>query len=150
MQVRGEERGVTVIDDFAHHPTAVRETLRALRAKYGDERRLIAVFEPRSWSSRLAVFQDDYAQAFQSADEVILAAVFKSSSAAELGRVLNTDELVRDIERSGTPAAIVDGADEIVRRLAPVLRAGDVVAIMSNGGFDRIHDKLLDELRIKN
>ena len=78
---------------------------------------------------------------------MILAAVFKSSSAAELGRVLNTDELVRDIECSGTPATIVDGADEIVRRLAPVLRAGDVVAIMSNGGFDRIHDKLLDSLK---
>ena len=71
-EIRGEERGVTVIDDFAHHPTAVRETLRGLRNRY-PERRLVAVFEPRSWSSRLAVFQDEYTNAFQSADYVVIA-----------------------------------------------------------------------------
>lgn len=147
MQVKGEVGGVTVIDDFAHHPTAVRETLRALRAKYGSKRRLIAVFEPRSWSSRLAVFQHAYASAFTAADELILAAVFKPSNAAELGRVLDTEELVRDIEAAGTPATVVEGADEIVRTLAPRLTSGDVVAIMSNGGFGGIHDKLLDTLK---
>jgi UDP-N-acetylmuramate: L-alanyl-gamma-D-glutamyl-meso-diaminopimelate ligase len=146
MQVRGMERGVTVIDDFAHHPTAVRETLQALRTKY-KERRLVAVFEPRSWSSRLAVFQQDYAQAFKSADYVVIASVFDSSKATEKGRVLDTDQLIRDIGAQGKPALRLDGADEIVRHLAPELRDGDVVAIMSNGGFGGIHDKLLGALK---
>jgi UDP-N-acetylmuramate: L-alanyl-gamma-D-glutamyl-meso-diaminopimelate ligase len=146
MQVRGEERGVTVIDDFAHHPTAVRETLQALRTKYKD-RRLVAVFEPRSWSSRLAVFQDDYARAFTDADYVIIASVFDSQKATEKGRVLDTDKLMSDISAQGKPALRIEGADEIVRHLSPELRAGDVVAIMSNGGFGGIHDKLLGALR---
>src|SRR6266705_5309416 len=84
-EVRGEAAGVTVIDDFAHHPTAVRETLRALRTRYGS-RRLIAVFEPRSWSSRLAVFQDEYAKAFDAADYVVIASVFDSQKVTEKGR----------------------------------------------------------------
>jgi UDP-N-acetylmuramate: L-alanyl-gamma-D-glutamyl-meso-diaminopimelate ligase len=146
MQVRGTERGVTVIDDFAHHPTAVRETLQALRTKY-KQQRLIAVFEPRSWSSRLAVFQEDYAHAFKSADYVVISSVFDSSKATEKGRVLDTDRLMRDISGQGKPALRLDGADEIVSHLAPELRAGDVVAIMSNGGFGGIHDKLLDALK---
>jgi UDP-N-acetylmuramate: L-alanyl-gamma-D-glutamyl-meso-diaminopimelate ligase len=146
MQVRGIERGVTVIDDFAHHPTAVRETLLALRTKY-RERRLIAVFEPRSWSSRLAVFQQDYAHAFKSADYVVIAGVFDSSKATEKGRVLDTDQLIRDIGAQGKPALRLDGADEIVSRLTPELREGDVVAVMSNGGFGGIHDKLLAALK---
>jgi UDP-N-acetylmuramate: L-alanyl-gamma-D-glutamyl-meso-diaminopimelate ligase len=146
MQIRGEERGVTVIDDFAHHPTAVRETLQALRTKY-KERRLVAVFEPRSWSSRLAVFQDDYARAFTEADYVIIASVFDSQKATEKGRVLDTDKLMGDIAAQGKPALRIEGADEIVRHLTPELRAGDVVAVMSNGGFGGIHDKLLAALR---
>ncbi|HYO92472.1 MAG TPA: UDP-N-acetylmuramate:L-alanyl-gamma-D-glutamyl-meso-diaminopimelate ligase, partial [Pyrinomonadaceae bacterium] len=146
MQVRGEERGVTVIDDFAHHPTAVRETLAALRTKYRD-RRLVAVFEPRSWSSRLAVFQEDYARAFTEANYVVIASVFDSQKATEKGRVLDTDKLMSDIAAQGKPALRIEGADEIVRHLAPELRAGDVVAIMSNGGFGGIHDKLLGALR---
>jgi UDP-N-acetylmuramate: L-alanyl-gamma-D-glutamyl-meso-diaminopimelate ligase len=146
MQVRGEERGVTVIDDFAHHPTAVRETLLALRTKYKD-RRLVAVFEPRSWSSRLAVFQDDYARAFTEADYVVIASVFDSQKATEKGRVLDTDKLMSDIAAQGKPALRIEGADEIVSHLAPELRTGDVVAIMSNGGFGGIHDKMLAALR---
>ncbi|HEX8775583.1 MAG TPA: UDP-N-acetylmuramate:L-alanyl-gamma-D-glutamyl-meso-diaminopimelate ligase [Pyrinomonadaceae bacterium] len=146
MQVRGRERGVTVIDDFAHHPTAVRETLQALRTKYKDNR-LVAIFEPRSWSSRLAVFQDDYAHAFKSADYVVIASVFDSSKATEKGRVLDTDQLIRDIGAQGKPALRLDGADEIVGHLVPELRPDDVVAIMSNGGFGGIHDKLLSALK---
>ncbi|MDX6694861.1 MAG: UDP-N-acetylmuramate: L-alanyl-gamma-D-glutamyl-meso-diaminopimelate ligase [Blastocatellia bacterium] len=145
MQVRGVERGVTVIDDFAHHPTAVRETLQALRTKYKTAR-LVAVFEPRSWSSRLAVFQDDYARAFESADYVVIASVFDSTKATEKGRVLNTEQLITDIQAQDKPAMSIEGADEIVRHLAPTLRDGDVVAIMSNGGFGGIHDKLLAAL----
>jgi UDP-N-acetylmuramate: L-alanyl-gamma-D-glutamyl-meso-diaminopimelate ligase len=146
LQVRGEERGVTVIDDFAHHPTAVRETLQALRTKYKD-RRLVAVFEPRSWSSRLAVFQEDYAHAFTTADYVVIASVFDSQKAIEKGRVLDTDQLIKAIAAQGKPTFSIEGADEIVRRLAPELRAGDVVAIMSNGGFGGIHEKMLAALR---
>jgi UDP-N-acetylmuramate: L-alanyl-gamma-D-glutamyl-meso-diaminopimelate ligase len=145
MQVRGMERGVTVIDDFAHHPTAVRETLQALRTKYRD-RRLVAIFEPRSWSSRLAVFQEDYAQAFQTADYVVIASVFDSGKATEKGRVLDTGKLIEDIVAQGKPAFGIEGADDIVRHLAPELRTGDVVAIMSNGGFGGIHEKLLQAL----
>jgi UDP-N-acetylmuramate: L-alanyl-gamma-D-glutamyl-meso-diaminopimelate ligase len=146
MQVRGEAAGVTVIDDFAHHPTAVRETLRALRDKYKD-RRLVAVFEPRSATSRLAVFQDDYADAFSPADYVVISTVFARERGSVYGELLDTDELVRTIDARGTPAFCLDGADAIVAHLAPRLRSGDVVAVMSNGGFGGIHDKLLDALR---
>lgn len=145
-EVRGIVRGVTVIDDFAHHPTAVRGTLEALRQKYRGHR-LIAVFEPRSWSSRLAVFQKDYARAFSAADYVVIAGVFDSTRATEKGEVLNTDELIRDINGAGTPAFHIDGVAAIVQHLAPELKDGDVVAIMSNGGFGGIHELLLDALK---
>ena len=145
-EVRGEERGVVVIDDFAHHPTAVRETLRALRARYKN-RRLIAVFEPRSWSSRLAVFQEDYANAFAAADYVVIAAVFDSQKVTEKGRALDTSELIDAISRQGKPALALPDADQIVAHLAPELRSGDVVAIMSNGGFGGIHEKILTVLQ---
>jgi UDP-N-acetylmuramate: L-alanyl-gamma-D-glutamyl-meso-diaminopimelate ligase len=145
-EIRGEERGVVVIDDFAHHPTAVRETLRALRARYQD-RRLIAVFEPRSWSSRLAVFQDDYANAFTAADYVVIAAVFDSQKVTEKGRALDTRELIDAISQQGKPALALPDADQIVSHLMPEIRPGDVVAIMSNGGFGGIHEKILNALR---
>ena len=145
-EVRGEERGVTVIDDFAHHPTAVRETLRALRARYSD-RRLIAVFEPRSWSSRLAVFQQDYANAFAAADYVVIAEVFDSQKVTEKGRALDTAELIDAISQQGKPAFALPGADQIVAHIVPELRSGDVVAIMSNGGFGGIHEKILSALK---
>lgn len=144
-EVRGEQRGVLVIDDFAHHPTAVRETLRALRARYKD-RRLIAIFEPRSWSSRLAVFQDDYTHAFAAADYVVIANVFDSQKVSEKGRALDTNELIDAIARSGKPAFALPNADEIVTHILPQLRAGDVVAVMSNGGFGGIHEKILTAL----
>ena len=146
-EVRGLERGVTVIDDFAHHPTAVRETLQAIRQKYSG-RRLIAIFEPRSWSSRLAVFQEDYAQAFRAADYVIVASVFDSNKATEKGRVLDTRKLIEEISAQDKPAYSIPNADDIVAHLAPELRAGDVVAVMSNGGFGGIHEKLLEALRL--
>jgi UDP-N-acetylmuramate: L-alanyl-gamma-D-glutamyl-meso-diaminopimelate ligase len=147
-EVRGEERGITVIDDFAHHPTAVRETLRALRARYKD-RRLVAVFEPRSWSSRLAVFQDDYANAFTAADYVVIAAVFDSQKVTEKGRALDTRALIDAISQQGKPALALPDADQIVSHLVPELLSGDVVAIMSNGGFGGIHEKILSSLRAK-
>ena len=145
-EVRGTERGVTVIDDFAHHPTAVRETLQALRARYKDAR-LVAVFEPRSATSRLTVFQKDYVDALTKADYVVLSAVFDRERGSVYGQLLDTDELTREIAATGRPAFCLAGADEIVRHLSPVLRSGDVIAVMSNGGFDRIHEKLLASLR---
>lgn len=146
MEVRGTERGVTVIDDFAHHPTAVEETLKALRVKY-EGRRLIAVFEPRSWSSRLAVFQEPYARAFAYADYVIIAGVYNTSKASELGKILDVEELVGEISLQGKPAMSFPDADSIVEHLAPELKMGDVVAVMSNGGFGSIHEKILNVLR---
>jgi UDP-N-acetylmuramate: L-alanyl-gamma-D-glutamyl-meso-diaminopimelate ligase len=145
-EIRGEERGVTVIDDFAHHPTAVRETLRGLRNRY-QNRRLIAVFEPRSWSSRLAVFQDEYTQAFSAADYVVLASVFDRQKVSEKGESLDTNKLIAGISEQNKPAFLLPGADEIIEHLLPQLREGDVVAIMSNGGFGGIHDRLLTALR---
>ncbi|MFN2499487.1 MAG: UDP-N-acetylmuramate:L-alanyl-gamma-D-glutamyl-meso-diaminopimelate ligase [Pyrinomonadaceae bacterium] len=146
-EVRGEEQGVTVIDDFAHHPTAVRETLRGLRNRY-PQRRLIAVFEPRSWSSRLAVFQDEYARAFVDADYVLIAAVFDSQKALEKGKTLDTGKLIEDIKKQEKPAFALANAAEIIEHLQPQLRKGDVLAIMSNGGFDGIQEKLLALLKV--
>ncbi len=146
VEVRGTVGGVTVIDDFAHHPTAVEETLKALRMKY-SLRRLIAVFEPRTWSSRLAIFQEPYAKAFVYADYVIIAGVYNTSKASELGKVLDVDELVADLAMQGKPVMSFPDADTIIDHLAPELRDGDVVAIMSNGGFGGIHEKLLDRLK---
>ncbi|HLM59511.1 MAG TPA: Mur ligase family protein, partial [Pyrinomonadaceae bacterium] len=148
VEVRGVVKGVTVIDDFAHHPTAVEETLKALKTKYKGKR-LIAVFEPRSWSSRLAVFQEQYQKAFVYADYVIIAGVYNTSKASELGKVLDTEELVRDIELTGKPSFSFPDADSIVEHLTPELKKGDVVAIMSNGGFGGIHDKILGVLKEK-
>jgi UDP-N-acetylmuramate: L-alanyl-gamma-D-glutamyl-meso-diaminopimelate ligase len=144
-EVRGEAAGITVIDDFAHHPTAVRETLRALRQRYRD-RRLIAVFEPRSWSSRLAVFQDEYPASFVAADLVVIANVFDIEKVKEKGALLSTAKLIEDIASQNKPAVALTGVDEILIYIVPKLRAGDVVAIMSNGGFGGIHEKLLSLL----
>lgn len=148
-EVRGVERGVTIIDDFAHHPTAVGATLEALRQKYRGKR-LIAVFEPRSWSSRLAVFQDPYVEAFSRSDYVIVAGVYDTATASRVGKVLDTEKLIEGVRSSGVPAFNLPDADSIVEHLAPELREGDVVAVMSNGGFGGIHEKLLKVLSEKD
>ena len=144
MQVRGVAGEVTVIDDFAHHPTAVRETLLAAEQKYPG-RRLVAIFEPRSWTSRKKVFQDEYARAFAPAGYVVIAPLFESFRLAADDQ-LSLDELIADIRAQGKKAASIEGADAIVAHLAPELRPGDVVVVMSNGGFGGIHQKLLDAL----
>jgi UDP-N-acetylmuramate: L-alanyl-gamma-D-glutamyl-meso-diaminopimelate ligase len=113
-----------------------------LRSRYAD-RRLVAIFEPRSWSSRLAVFQNDYANAFAAADYVVIASVFDSAKVTEKGRALDTGELIEAISQQGKPAFALPDADQIVTHIVPELREGDVVAIMSNGGFGGIHDKIL-------
>jgi UDP-N-acetylmuramate: L-alanyl-gamma-D-glutamyl-meso-diaminopimelate ligase len=139
----GVARGVTVLDDFAHHPTAVLETLAALRVGYPG-RRIWAVFEPRSASSCRRVFQDDFAAAFGSADEVIIAGVFRSTL-PEAER-LSTEQLVADLRHRGQRARDIGSIDEIVRTVTAEAREGDVVVLMSNGGFGGIHQKLLQSL----
>jgi UDP-N-acetylmuramate: L-alanyl-gamma-D-glutamyl-meso-diaminopimelate ligase len=145
-EIRGEVNGITVIDDFAHHPTAVRETLAALKLKYKD-RRIVAVFEPRSRTSCHATFQQHYVGAFKPADYVIVARVYDAQRAAEMGGVLDISKLIEDINALGKSAYAITEVDEIVSSLTPELREGDVVAIMSNGGFGGIHEKLLEALR---
>jgi UDP-N-acetylmuramate: L-alanyl-gamma-D-glutamyl-meso-diaminopimelate ligase len=144
MQVRGERRGVRVVDDFAHHPTAVRETLAALREKY-PAGRLVAIYEPRSLTSRQRVFQSEYERAFDAADVTLVARLFEPERYAVAER-LSTDELVAAINARGREAHSIPTADEIVEFVVPRLEPGDTVAVMSNGGFDGIHDKLLAAL----
>ena len=140
LEVRAEVGGVTVIDDFAHHPTAIRETLRALRAAYVG-RRLIAVLEPRSNTLRRNVFERELVESLALADEVVLANVFKSEAIPEAER-LEPHHVLQALNRQGVPAALCADADAIVAQLAPRLREGDVVAILSNGGFGGIYEKL--------
>ena len=145
LEVRGEVGGITIIDDFAHHPTAVRETLAALRVKYQD-RRLIAVFEPRSRTSSHVTFQQAYIDAFTPADQVIVSRVYDAHRAAEMGGVLDIEKLIEDVSARNKTAAAITDVDEIVQKLKTDLRPGDVVAIMSNGAFGGIHEKLLKAL----
>jgi UDP-N-acetylmuramate: L-alanyl-gamma-D-glutamyl-meso-diaminopimelate ligase len=140
LEVRSEVDGITIIDDFAHHPTAIRETLRALRASYAG-RRLIAVLEPRSNTLRRNVFEDALVESLSLADRVVLAQVFKSESIPAVER-LRPEHVVQALAARGTPAVLLPDADAIVARLAPELEPGDVVAILSNGGFGAIYDKL--------
>ena len=144
LETVGVANGVTVLDDFAHHPTAVHETLSALRTGYPG-RRLWAVFEPRSASSCRRVFQDDFARAFGAADEVVLAAVFRSSL-PEAER-LSAEQLVDDLSRQGRRARHIPEVDDIVSTIVRERHDGDVVVLMSNGGFGGIHGKLLQALR---
>jgi UDP-N-acetylmuramate: L-alanyl-gamma-D-glutamyl-meso-diaminopimelate ligase len=144
LERRGTVRGVEVYDDFAHHPTAVRATLAALRGKPG-EGRLLAVFEPRSYTSRTRVFLDDFADAFAAADHVLVAAAHLPGKVPEAQRLSET-ELVGAVAARGCRAEFVPAVDGIVERLVAVLEPGDRVAILSNGGFGGIHDKLLRAL----
>jgi UDP-N-acetylmuramate: L-alanyl-gamma-D-glutamyl-meso-diaminopimelate ligase len=143
LELRGEARGVRVYDDFAHHPTAVRETLRALRA--AEPGRVVAVFEPRSYTSRTRVFQDDFARAFALADETLIAAAFLPKRVPE-GQRISERELVAGIEAEGGRARFVPSVDAIVTTLAGELQAGDRVVVLSNGGFGGIHERLLRAL----
>jgi UDP-N-acetylmuramate: L-alanyl-gamma-D-glutamyl-meso-diaminopimelate ligase len=141
MEVRGIAGGVTVIDDFAHHPTAIRETLSALRQKYGNQK-VWAVFEPRTNTTRRNVFQKELAQSFQNADAVVVAQVARLELLKPEER-LNPEMLMQDIKASGKPTAYLPDADSIVAHLRKEVVGGDVVCVFSNGGFGNIHDKLL-------
>ena len=145
LEVRSEVQGITIIDDFAHHPTAISETLKALRVRYPG-RRLWAVLEPRSNTLRRKVFQSELAQSLGLADEVVLANIFRSETIPEHER-LEPAAVVAALRTSGKPARLLETADAIVEAIAPELREGDVVAILSNGGFDGIYEKLPAKLK---
>jgi UDP-N-acetylmuramate: L-alanyl-gamma-D-glutamyl-meso-diaminopimelate ligase len=137
-------RGVTVIDDFAHHPTAVRETIEAIRQRYPG-RPVVAVFEPRSYTAQRREFQGAYRDAFASAERVVLAGLFHPERYTA-DTAMNPLELVDAWRAAGKSADFIPDPDEIVARLTPQLTGGEVVLVMSNGGFGGIHGKLLDAL----
>ncbi len=143
QEVIGTPAGVTLIEDFAHHPTAVKVTIDAIREKYlaTGTGRLFCLFEPRSATSRRRVFQRDYVAAFDNADLVMIAKAFDQSKIVETDR-FSTAELVRDLLMSGQTACEFDSVDEIVTEVRKDARKGDVVLIMSNGGFGGIYQKL--------
>ncbi|MCP5066917.1 MAG: UDP-N-acetylmuramate dehydrogenase [bacterium] len=148
QEIRGEAGGVLVIDDFAHHPTAVRATIEALAARHAG-RRIVAVFEPRSNTSRRALFQHEYAKAFEGAGHVVIAKVGDApiySATGEVKERLSADRLADDLVARGIPALACEDVDAIVRHLMSELAPGDVVVTLSNGSFDGIWDKLLDRL----
>jgi len=145
LEVRAEIAGVTVIDDFAHHPTAIRETLRALRAAYAG-RRLWAMLEPRSNTLRRNVFEHELVESLALADEVVLAQVFKSEAIPVQER-LEPEHVINALNAKGVPAVLCADADAIVAELSPRVKSGDVIAILSNGGFGGIYEKLPAALR---
>jgi UDP-N-acetylmuramate: L-alanyl-gamma-D-glutamyl-meso-diaminopimelate ligase len=147
LEVRAEVNGVTIIDDFAHHPTAIRETLRALRTAYLG-RRLWAVLEPRSNTLRRNVFEQALVESLALADRSVLAGVFKLE-AIPAGERLHPENVVAALRARGLESALYADADAIVAAIAPELRPGDVVAILSNGGFGGIYEKLPKALRVQ-
>ncbi len=145
LEVRAQIAGITIVEDFAHHPTAIRETLRALRSIYPGAR-IWAVLEPRSNTLRRKVLTADLVASLRLADRAILAAVYQQQNIPEPER-LHPEDVVRTLNTEGTPAELYPDADAIVAAIAPRLASGDLVAILSNGGFDGIYDKLPARLR---
>ena len=144
MEIRGEVNGVTVIDDFAHHPTAIRETLKALGRRF-PERRIWAIFEPRSNTTRRNHFQLELAEALRLAKRVVVAEVARLEQVPPEDR-LNPAQLMADIRAAGVEADYLSTADEIVAHVVPQAQPGDILCVLSNGGFDNIHQKLIDAL----
>ena len=146
LEIFGQAGGVTVYDDFAHHPTAIAETLAGLRAA-NPHRRIWAVFEPRSASSSRRIFQQDFARAFGPADEVIIAPVFRTNISE--GEKLSPQQLVSDLKSAGQRARYATSLDDIVTAIAKERKEGDLVVFMSNGGFGGIHKKTLEALTVR-
>jgi UDP-N-acetylmuramate: L-alanyl-gamma-D-glutamyl-meso-diaminopimelate ligase len=145
LEVKAQVKGITIIDDFAHHPTAIEQTILALRARY-PKSRLWVVLEPRSNTMRRNVLQDALSRSLALADQVIVAAIFKSEAIPEAER-LDLQRVIDEIQKRGKQARIFADADAIVNAIAPELRERDVVAILSNGGFGGIYEKLPQRLR---
>jgi UDP-N-acetylmuramate: L-alanyl-gamma-D-glutamyl-meso-diaminopimelate ligase len=144
QEVRGVAAGVTVVDDFAHHPTAIRETLTALKGRHGPGK-LIAAFEPRSASSRRNVFQEGFADSLAVADEVVLAPLYAPEKVPAAER-LDVEKLAADLRSHDTPARLVPTVDATVEHIASRAAPGDTVVIMSSGDYGGLHDKLLSHL----
>src|ERR1700694_2473827 len=145
LEVKAQVNGITIIDDFAHHPTAIEQTILALRARY-PKSRLWVVLEPRSNTMRRNVLQDALSRSLALADQVVIAAIFKSEGIPEAER-LDLQRVIDEIHKRGKQARIFADADAIVNAIAPELRERDVVAILSNGGFGDIYEKLPQRLR---
>ncbi len=144
MEVRGIAGGVTVLDDFGHHPTAIRETLRALRIKYAEQK-VWAIFEPRTNTTRRNVFQGELVAAFADADVVVIAQVARLELLAPEER-LNPQKLIDDLQAAGKSACYLEDVETIVNHVVKGAEGGDVVVVFSNGGFGGIHEKLLGRL----
>ncbi|MCB2146970.1 MAG: UDP-N-acetylmuramate:L-alanyl-gamma-D-glutamyl-meso-diaminopimelate ligase [Deltaproteobacteria bacterium] len=144
QEIRGEKRGIIVMDDFAHHPTAVKETLRAVRSHF-SKNRIVAVFEPRTNSSMRKVFQQDYATVFGPADRICVRKPSLLQKIPEAER-FSSEQLVAELKQSGKDAAHFEDTESIIDDLAESSMGGDVILIMSNGGFDNIHERLLEAL----
>ena len=145
MEVRGTEGGVTIVDDFGHHPTAIRETLRALRVKFPG-RRLLAVFEPRSNTTRRNVFQRELVDALERADRVVVAEVARLEQ-LPVNQRLNPEKLMDELRMAGKPAAYLPTVEAIIDHLETEVRSGDVICVFSNGGFGGIHERLLGRFK---
>lgn len=145
QEIRGIVKDIIVIDDFAHHPTAVKETINAIKNCYPDYT-LYSVFEPRSNSSKRNIFQEDYAGAFSGSDQVILADVFMPEKVAD-GKILDVNQLAQDIAAKGIKAKNISGVDAIASEIAREVKPHSVILVMSNGGFGGIHDKILQKLK---
>jgi UDP-N-acetylmuramate: L-alanyl-gamma-D-glutamyl-meso-diaminopimelate ligase len=145
LEVRGEVHGVRVYDDFAHHPTAVHETLGAVRQR-NPNARIWAVFEPRSQTCRRRVFEPAFIEAFEPADSTIIAPVY-SAARLDPEQTLSPARVAEGIRARGGNASTFGSTDDIIRHIASEVRPGDHVVIMSNGGFDNIHNRLLERLR---
>ena len=145
MEIRGESGGVTVVDDFGHHPTAIRETLRALRIKFPGQR-IWAIFEPRSNTTRRQIFQTELAQALGLADAIVVSEVARLELLAPHER-LDPAQLMHDLQTAGKPSAYLPTVESIVDHVAQAAQPDDVICVFSNGGFGGIHLKLLERLR---
>ncbi|MFZ4484096.1 MAG: glutamate ligase domain-containing protein, partial [Chthoniobacterales bacterium] len=147
QEVRGVAGGVTVVDDFGHHPTAITQTLEGLKVKYPGSK-LWAIFEPRSNTTRRAVFQEILPKAFAGAAGVILAKVARMDQLPEKDR-LDPERVVSDLRRAGQEAFYEADTTAIIARACALAAAGDVIVVFSNGGFDNIHARLLEALGVK-
>jgi UDP-N-acetylmuramate: L-alanyl-gamma-D-glutamyl-meso-diaminopimelate ligase len=148
QEIRGEQRGILVFDDFAHHPTAVRETIEAIRAAY-QGRRIWAVFEPRSNTSKRNLFEHEFAAALALADRVLIAPVYQPEKIPD-GERLSVDRVVSGINRLGGDgrARKAENAANIAHVIAREARPGDIALVMSNGGFDNVHERILEALTV--
>ncbi|HEX2122050.1 MAG TPA: Mur ligase family protein, partial [Thermoanaerobaculia bacterium] len=149
MEVRGVERGVTVIDDFAHHPTAIATTLQGARKRYPGSR-IWALFEPRSISSSRKEFEQGYIDAFHEADRVIIGPIFhqdRYETRYGLDKMMSVVDIVHELAKDDIPVEQIGNFDEIAKRVAADSQEGDVVVVMSSGAFGGVHERILEELR---